>query len=442
MFNSGVKIVPDTQRLDHEIARLGQIQAFNRQQEIQATKEQIAEFKNLVDKSFYPVYDNDRKEYLDRREEYLDNVRKVYQDKGGNGGLNATDYMGVNEQRRDLETWIAKYAESKKLMNDAITKVSFDTSQKIDKEKTWANIKQIATLPVDERYSALTSGGYMVQKPTSLDITSISKKIAQAAYSPVKKGENLVKNEQSGMWEFPSGQVLDQGKLDKLASVYWDRNRQNLMESGYENKNQFIEDVKLYTPTKEGTDIKKIGGDGENTTTSIPQTITENGGPAWYFGTGGTSKDNKSVIWNGFTDGTGKTYNEAVITKVTPGADGELYAMVTVPKIVDKDWNQLVKDGVISKDQVEVFQKYFGFEQMERMTKSKDPILSQSIPVPFKGEVRSLVTGIRKLEGLDQYEKSLKTKESAKPKEKTKPNVNPSDPEGLFDFLPKVRKSN
>jgi hypothetical protein len=260
MYNSGVRILPDSNRLDQAMQQVNQMKMGMLQQDYVEKEQQVNEFKQLIDKSLHPVYGKDRDEYLKLQEGFVTNVAKKYKERDGK--LNPNDYMEVQGQLKDVERFVAMHQNTKSLITDALTKMQFDTSGKIDKTASYQRLKDIIELPLEERYEALNSGGWVVSKEPKYDPWKDVE--AFTAGSSVTE-ENL---KESGDMVYVEGKTyIDGEKYSQMAGSKYDIDED--LQSRFGNREQYINHMLNFKKNDPDTVITNLRAKRSTTNTGL-----------------------------------------------------------------------------------------------------------------------------------------------------------------------------
>ena len=157
MYSSRVKIVPDQQlRLNQSLGRLNQVYLSMMQKDQAEMLRGIDEYKKIVDNSFKPVYGKYQQEYLAKRDEFIKEAGQIYRDNNYRN-LTPEQHRRISERYNELNLFADKANEVRKLFNDSVNKVMFNTDGKIRRKESLANLVQVENMSLDDALDYLES---------------------------------------------------------------------------------------------------------------------------------------------------------------------------------------------------------------------------------------------------------------------------------------------
>jgi hypothetical protein len=233
------------------------------QQDYQEKSQKIDEFQKIVDKSFYPVYGQDREGYLALQDKLLEETAKIYKNSGAK--LSPRDYMKVNENVKGLESYVSNYVEAKQSMYDAVKGVTFDKSGKINREESLKALDEIAKLPLDQRLQAVQSGAWLSVKTTPPPVDMFDK-MAKNFYdaAPVTVGDKDAGTQKYNVEQ--GGKVLNVENWKNALEANWQVRGQDYLNDGwFKNKEDYMAKGMAVSPKIAGKSTligKQKTGDG------------------------------------------------------------------------------------------------------------------------------------------------------------------------------------
>lgn len=280
MYNSGVRILPDTSQFDQAINRMGQVNAGLLQQEYADKKQQIDEFKAIIDKSFHPVFGKDREDYLKIQEDFLKKTADRY--KTNQGRLTAKDYTDINNDLRNVEEYVALYKGAKEAMTKAVFDVSTSRDDRVDKQKSLAALKEISNMRLNERYEALNNGSWLSIKQKPFDAA----KHVKDNFAPAYATDFEQRSGKAGTIVNVNTTSSNEDKVNEIAISNWNGNIDDVRDH-FGSYDDYLADVKsrMKLRTEKGSATRIGGTSGSGTggkkQIEIPATKMPGGGYRW-----------------------------------------------------------------------------------------------------------------------------------------------------------------
>lgn len=309
MYESGVKILPDQTGLNQSLDRLNQTRLGILQQDVAETQKGIDEFKQIIDKSFIPVYGKYQQAYTQKREDFLKEAADMYRKK--NGRLSQQEYMNVSSKLQELADYANTANLVRKTYNDAVMSVVSDTDNKFNRTETFNNLKKIENLDLYDAKDYLESGKWISIAPKDVDFSKIAKGIKENLVQ--KTGKIDIQPDGSAIRT--EGEEVDLDKAKLAVEQYWESN--SSLHNDY-TKNAFVNGVMmLISPGwKRESGYTRPPSDGSGKTPISVGKIKNRGNDTWDIETLGKkisctlapnmeiyTDDKKPVILENASDG-------------------------------------------------------------------------------------------------------------------------------------------
>lgn len=238
MYSSRVKIVPDQQlRLNQSLGRLNQVYLSMMQKDQAEMLRGIDEYKKIVDNSFKPVYGKYQQEYLAKRDEFIKEAGQIYRDNNYRN-LTPEQHRRISERYNELILFADKANEVRKLFNESVNKVMFNTDGKIRRKESLANLVQVENMSLDDALDYLESGIWAVAAPPKFDFIAERGKILKQS----KVDVDDIKRHYPDYVLVEGKQYYDPTKFKELTRMLWDSGKEALYQQfpDYETFERFM----------------------------------------------------------------------------------------------------------------------------------------------------------------------------------------------------------